>query len=105
MNSELDIPGIENAEIFSRDKHTISRKNISRNALKVLYRLLNAGFQAYIVGGSVRDLLLNKKPKDLFGEDCSGHMADRRAVKRPKQSGVISDAFGIDVSVIEEEHF
>ena len=65
MNSELDIPGIENAEIFSRDKHTISRKNISRNALKVLYRLLNAGFQAYIVGGSVRDLLLNKKPKDF----------------------------------------
>ena len=65
MNSELDFPGIENADIFTRDKHTISRKNISRNALKVLYRLLNAGFQAYIVGGGIRDLLLKKKPKDF----------------------------------------
>ena len=65
MNSELDVPGIENADIVTRDKHTISRKNISPNALKVLYRLSKAGYQAYIVGGGVRDLLLEKKPKDF----------------------------------------
>ena len=65
MNSELDVTGIENADILTRDKHTISRKDISPNALKVLYRLLKAGYQAYIVGGSVRDLLLDKKPKDF----------------------------------------
>ena len=65
MNSELDVPGIENANIVGRDMHTISRKNISRSALKVLYRLSGAGFNAYIVGGGVRDLLLEKKPKDL----------------------------------------
>jgi len=65
MNSELDVPGIENADIVTRDRHTISRKDISPNALKVLYRLLKAGYQAYIVGGGVRDLLLRKKPKDF----------------------------------------
>ncbi len=65
MNSELDVPGIENADIVPRDSHTISRKDISPNALKVLYRLLKAGYQAYIVGGGVRDLLLGKKPKDF----------------------------------------
>ena len=65
MNSELDVPGIENANIVGRDMHTISRKNISRNALKVLYRLSGAGFNAYIVGGRVRGLLLENKPKDF----------------------------------------
>ena len=65
MNSELDVPGIENANIVGRDMHTISRKNISRSALKVLYRLSGAGFNAYIVGGGVRDLLLENKPKDF----------------------------------------
>ena len=65
MNSELDVPGIENANIVERDMHTISRKNISRSALKVLYRLSGAGFNAYIVGGGVRDLLLENKPKDF----------------------------------------
>ncbi|MFV1984243.1 MAG: polynucleotide adenylyltransferase PcnB [Thiohalomonadales bacterium] len=48
-----------------RDKHTISRQNISENALKVLYRLKNAGYSAYLVGGAVRDLLLGLKPKDF----------------------------------------
>ena len=65
MNFELNVPGIENADIVTRDRHTISRKDISPNALKVLYRLLKAGYQAYIVGGGVRDLLLRKKPKDF----------------------------------------
>ncbi|MGP1953167.1 MAG: polynucleotide adenylyltransferase PcnB [Arsenophonus sp. ET-KM2-MAG3] len=51
--------------IITRDNHPISRKEISDNALKVLYRLNNAGYEAYLVGGSVRDLLLGKKPKDF----------------------------------------
>ncbi|WP_133539846.1 polynucleotide adenylyltransferase PcnB [Idiomarina aquatica] len=48
-----------------RDEHPISRKDISPNALKVLYRLHNAGFDAYLVGGCVRDLLLGLQPKDF----------------------------------------
>lgn len=52
-------------EIIPRDQHCISRNNISENALKVLYRLKNAGFEAYLVGGGVRDLLLGGHPKDF----------------------------------------
>lgn len=48
-----------------RDEHNISRANISRNAVKVLYRLNGAGYQAYLVGGGVRDLLLGREPKDF----------------------------------------
>ncbi|PRD12732.1 polynucleotide adenylyltransferase [Pantoea coffeiphila] len=51
--------------VIPRDRHNISRKDISENALKVLYRLNKAGFEAYLVGGGVRDLLLGKKPKDF----------------------------------------
>ena len=51
--------------IIPRSEHNISRSNINENALKVLYRLKNAGYKAYLVGGSVRDLLLGLKPKDF----------------------------------------
>lgn len=51
--------------MIPRGEHTISRKDISENALKVLYRLNKAGYEAYLVGGGVRDLLLGKKPKDF----------------------------------------
>ena len=44
--------------ILPRTEHPISRKNIDPDALKVLYRLHNHGFMAYLVGGCVRDLLL-----------------------------------------------
>lgn len=53
------------AYIVPRNKHNISKADISTNALKVLNRLISHGFQAYIVGGSVRDLLLHKAPKDF----------------------------------------
>ncbi len=51
--------------IIPRNQHAISRKKISKNALKVLYRLNKARYEAYLVGGGVRDLLLGKKPKDF----------------------------------------
>ena len=50
---------------IDRDQHSISRKQISPNALKVLYRLQSLGYQSYLVGGCVRDLLLNLQPKDF----------------------------------------
>jgi poly(A) polymerase len=52
-------------EIFSRDQHCISRSDIDPDALKILYRLHQHGFKAFLVGGGVRDLLLQKKPKDF----------------------------------------
>lgn len=50
---------------ISRDQHCISRKNISPNALRVLYKLREGGFAAYLVGGAVRDLLVGGHPKDF----------------------------------------
>jgi poly(A) polymerase len=54
-----------NIIILSRGEHGISRNNIDKHALKVLYRLHNSGFHACLVGGAVRDLLLGIKPKDF----------------------------------------
>jgi poly(A) polymerase len=51
--------------IIPREQHIISRKNISKAALRVLYRLNEAGYTAYLVGGAVRDLLLGLHPKDF----------------------------------------
>ncbi|MFO1402049.1 MAG: polynucleotide adenylyltransferase PcnB [Steroidobacteraceae bacterium] len=51
--------------IIPRSDHTVSRSSISPNALRVLYRLKDAGYQAFLVGGCVRDILLGRTPKDF----------------------------------------
>ena len=51
--------------VIPRSEHPISRSAISPNALKVLYRLNEAGYQAFLVGGAVRDLFLGITPKDF----------------------------------------
>jgi len=51
--------------VLTRDQHPVSRQFISTNALKVLYRLNKGGYDAYLVGGGVRDILLGIKPKDF----------------------------------------
>lgn len=51
--------------IVARADHPVSRSHISGSALKVLYRLKDAGFQAFLVGGCVRDLLIGIEPKDF----------------------------------------
>ncbi len=50
---------------YSRSEHSLSRKHISGNALEVLYQLDSNGYDSYLVGGSVRDLLLEREPKDF----------------------------------------
>ena len=58
--------------ILARSQHTLSRKQIDPDPLRVLYRLRSSGFKAYLVGGGVRDLLLGRKPKDFdIGTDAS----------------------------------
>jgi len=52
-------------QILPRKEHRISRKHISQNVLRTLYRLRDKGFIAYLVGGCVRDLLLERTPKDF----------------------------------------
>lgn len=57
--------------VRDRSSHCISRAHIDSDALKVLYRLANTGYTAYLVGGSVRDLLLGRQPKDFdIGTDA-----------------------------------
>lgn len=56
---------MEDPIVIPRTEHSISRRMIDEEALKVLYRLHGHGFLAYLVGGSVRDLLLGKVPKDF----------------------------------------
>src|SRR5690349_12511708 len=51
--------------IVPREAHSLSRKDIDPDALKVLYRLRQFEHTAYLVGGSVRDLLLARRPKDF----------------------------------------
>jgi poly(A) polymerase len=58
--------------IVPRAEHTLSRQHIDPDALKVLYRLREYGHVAYLVGGSVRDLLLGRRPKD-FDIGTSAH--------------------------------
>ncbi|MCI5130791.1 MAG: polynucleotide adenylyltransferase PcnB, partial [Candidatus Electrothrix sp. EH2] len=51
--------------VFLPDEHPILEKDIEAEALKVLYRLRDAGYAGYLVGGGVRDLYLGNKPKDF----------------------------------------
>jgi poly(A) polymerase len=62
--SESTQPQFE-LRVIPREQHCISRKDISANALRVLYKLNEAGFSAYLVGGAVRDLLVGGHPKDF----------------------------------------
>ena len=58
-------PVTTKVKIYTRSEHNISRRQISDNALKVLYKLQKEGYDAYLVGGCVRDLLLGREPKDF----------------------------------------
>src|SRR5687768_6798612 len=64
--------GVSEAVVVPRGEHSISRKQIDSDALKVLYRLHQNDHVAYLVGGSVRDLLLGRRPKD-FDIGTSAH--------------------------------
>lgn len=67
--------------VYARSEHPISRRAISPNAMKVLYRLKSAGFRACLVGGCVRDLLLGREPKD-FDVATDAHPEQVRALFR-----------------------
>jgi poly(A) polymerase len=67
--------------IIARADHSISRANISSSALKVLYRLKDAGYQGFLVGGAVRDLLLGLQPKD-FDIATDAHPEEVRKIFR-----------------------
>jgi poly(A) polymerase len=56
---------IKKAEVYTRDEHGIDLRDIDGEAVTIIQRLKDAGYESYIVGGAVRDLILGKKPKDF----------------------------------------
>ena len=78
-DGELQTP--TEPKIIPRPEHPISRADIDVEVLKVLYRLHHNGYRAYLVGGSVRDLWLGKKPKD-FDIATDAHPQDIRRLFR-----------------------
>ena len=67
--------------VIDRGGHPISRRSIPENVLKVLYRLHRSGYRAYLCGGSVRDLLMERTPKD-FDVVTDAHPAEVRRLFR-----------------------
>jgi len=80
------------ATIIPKSAHSIHQKNISQNALKVLKQLTHAGYEAYLVGGGVRDLLLGLIPKDF---DVSTNASPEQVRNLFKNSRIIGRRFKI----------
>ncbi len=84
--------GIHELHIIPRDKHNVSRKQISHSALKVIQRLNEASYEAYLVGGGVRDLLLGGHPKDF---DVATNATPEQIKKLFRNSRIIGRRFRI----------
>lgn len=78
--------------VVPRDQHTVSRKLISDNALKVMHRLNQANFEAFLVGGGVRDILLGDHPKDF---DVATSATPEQVRKLFRNSRIIGRRFRI----------
>ena len=76
--------------VIERQQHHVSKTDISPNALLVMNRLVHAGFDAYLVGGSIRDLLLRKAPKDF---DIATNALPQEIKKLFKNARVIGRRF------------
>jgi poly(A) polymerase len=73
--------GVVDGVTIERSEHSISRRSIPENVLKVLYRLHRSGYRAYLCGGSVRDLLMTRTPKD-FDVVTDAHPSEVRRLFR-----------------------
>ncbi len=67
--------------VIPESEHQIPRRHLDDNAMKVVYRLEDAGYEGYLVGGCIRDLLMQKQPKD-FDIATSAHPEDAEALFR-----------------------
>ncbi|SIT11444.1 polynucleotide adenylyltransferase PcnB [Neptunomonas antarctica] len=63
--SEIPAEQDNSPQIIPEQVHQIPRKHLDDNAAKVVYRLIDAGYEGYFVGGCIRDILINKRPKDF----------------------------------------
>lgn len=90
------------ADIYTVAEHGVTADSIDSNALKIIERLRSAGFQAYIVGGAVRDLLLGKHPKDF---DIATDARPRKIRKLFRHSRIIGRRFQIVHVYFGKERF
>jgi len=80
------------AKIYTSDEHSINPELVDRNAVQIVDRLRNAGFETYIVGGAVRDLILQKVPKDF---DIATEASPKQIKKMFWNSRIIGKRFKI----------
>ncbi len=92
MNASSERATSGPVRVVPRSEHTISRREIDPDALKVLYRLQRNHHVAYLVGGGVRDILLGRKPKDF---DVSTDATPTRIRRLFRNSRIIGRRFPI----------
>src|ERR1700682_422116 len=90
---------LADAVVVDRSDHPISRRQIPENVLKVLYRLHRSGYRAYLCGGSVRDLLMGREPKD-FDIATDAHPAAIRRLFR--NSRIIGRRFRLAHIIVQD---
>ncbi len=73
--------------IIARPDHSISRQDVDKDSLRVLYRLKDAGYESYLVGGAVRDLLMGRRPKDFDVATDARPRDLRRLFKNSREVG------------------
>src|SRR5688572_11741035 len=108
-----DNPGFElypKDRVLERSSHCISRRDIPENVLKVLYRLHRSGYRAYLCGGSVRDLLMDRTPKDFDIATDAHPMEIRRLFRNSRIIGrrfrlahIIFQDMTVEVSTFRRE--
>ena len=115
MTDHAEVPAVSappsgEGTIVDRSNHPISRRRIPENVLKVLYRLHRSGHRAYLCGGSVRDLLMNRAPKDFDIATDAHPMEIRRLFRNSRIIGrrfrlvhVIFQDMIIEVSTFRRE--
>ncbi|MCR9191153.1 MAG: polynucleotide adenylyltransferase PcnB [Gammaproteobacteria bacterium] len=81
---------IDPKNIVSRGKHGLVKQHINPNATTVVKRLTDAGYEAYLVGGCVRDLLIQRSPKDF---DVSTNATPQQIKKLFRQARIIGRRF------------
>src|SRR6266516_36657 len=98
------------ASVIDRANHAISRRRIPENVLKVLYRLHRSGYRAYLCGGSVRDLLTSRQPKDFDVATDAHPMEVRRLFRNSRIIGrrfrlvhILFQDMAVEVSTFRRE--
>jgi poly(A) polymerase len=91
---------VKKAVVYTQDEHGVDRADVDDDAVRIVERLSSAGYETYIVGGAVRDLILGKKPKDF---DIVSAASPNQIKKLFRNARVIGNRFRlVHVSVVEK---